>query len=220
MVSYVYLYWNCDVTIVVICVALGVEHCRRTKHFQTTKLHSTPIFPPRDIIATPAAENSKCIKYKKSVKYGLKQSECQIWSAKNKVSNMVWSDRATNILSASAVSLWLPSGPNPGPMSHHRAPPPVWGEGLSPWHPKIDSNRKSVKCLIAGVDIYIVCLIKPGSSEIKEKILSMLNLVTHLLPPAPWFIKELQCWWCWRGLHDGKSRADRTNHHQFEQIYF
>ena len=48
----------------------------------------------------------------------------------------------------------------------------------------------------------------------------MLNLVTHLLPPAPWFIKELQCWWCWRGLHDGKSRADRTNHHQFEQIYF
>ena len=148
---------------------------------------------------------------KVSVKYGLQKIRCQTWS-----------------------------GPTEQPISYrpvqcHPGCPPdptlarchiiglhllCMGGRVFPWHPKIDSNRKSVKCLIAGVDIYIVCLIKPGSSEIKEKILSMLNLVTHLLPPAPWFIKELQCWWCWRGLHDGKSRADRTNHHQFEQIYF
>ena len=102
---------------------------------------------------------------------------------------MVCSDRATNILSASAVSLWLPSGPNPGPMSHHRAPPPVWGEGLS-LTPK--DRLKSEKCEMFDCWCrYIYSLekethlIKPGSSEIKEKILSMLNLVTHLLPPAP-----------------------------------
>ena len=61
-----FVYWNC-VRILAICVALGVEHCRRTKHFQTTKLRSTPIFPPRDIIATAVAENSKCIKHKFNV---------------------------------------------------------------------------------------------------------------------------------------------------------
>ena len=65
--TYTYLYCNCDVRNVAICVALGVEHCRRTKHFQTTKLRSTPIFPPRDIIATAVAENSKCIKHKFNV---------------------------------------------------------------------------------------------------------------------------------------------------------
>ena len=151
---------------------------------------------------------------KVSVKYGLQKIRCQTWSGPTE-----------QPISYRPVQCHPGCPPDPTLARCHIGLHLLYGgEGLS-LTPK--DRLKSEKCEMFDCWCrYIYSLekethlIKPGSSEIKEKILSMLNLVTHLLPPAPWFIKELQCWWRWRGLHDGKSRPDHTNHHQFEQIYF